>query len=357
LEYKDAFIFVSSCLALDEEVNKKLVYSQISSSKFDWEKIVKLSTRQLVFPAIYFNLKKYNFLELVPNDLVSYMSYVSNLNLERNKSVIKQAKKINELLKKNEINPIFLKGVSHLLVGLYDDESQRMIGDIDFLVSKEQYSLTIKILKESGYKKLHKDKIDFADARHYPRLVKDDEIAAIEVHDELLRPNRLGVFDYNIIKEDLLIEDGFTHLSIQNQIKYNILTNQINDYGLLLNTFSLRKAYDVLLLSSTLNKELDLTQNGKKFSKILKNYLVLCYKIFNEPKVMRFDSKEFNKKKLNSSLKKIYGLSNRRLNDFFIKIYLYLRIRVKIVLVSFVNINYRTWLFKNLLKKMQFLKR
>lgn len=357
MDYKDTFKFICSCLALDVEANRKYFISQIDSSIFDWDSVVKLSTKQLVFPAVYFNLKKYDFLKLLPDDLVEYMRHISDLNRERNESIVKQSKEVNELLKNNNISPIFIKGASHLLMNLYEDKCQRMVGDIDFLVSEEDYLETISILKDNGYKKVYKDKIEFLDARHYPRLVKDNEIAAIEVHKNLLRPNKLGVFNYEIIKKDILTKDNVNHLSIQNQIKYNILTNQINDYGLLLKTFSLRKAHDILLLLSLLTKPIDLEENGKKFKKIFDKYLNTCYLIFNKPKILFFNFNEVNEKVIKKYLRDIYGISNTDLKEFFIKSYLYFNYRLKIISFSFFNSDHRKWVLKKMQKKIFLIER
>ena len=50
-------------------------------------------------------------------------------------------------------NPIFVKGSGNLIKGLYEEDiAERMIGDIDFLVSKNKYDLTSKILVEHNYK-------------------------------------------------------------------------------------------------------------------------------------------------------------------------------------------------------------
>ena len=52
------------------------------------------------------------------------------------------------MLKQYNINPIFMKGSSYLIQGLYEDPAERMIGDIDFLVSKNKYDLASIILSD-----------------------------------------------------------------------------------------------------------------------------------------------------------------------------------------------------------------
>ena len=38
----------------------------------------------------------------------------------------------------NNITPIFLNGAENLLEGLYKDIAERMIGDIDFIISEKE---------------------------------------------------------------------------------------------------------------------------------------------------------------------------------------------------------------------------
>ena len=100
------------------------------------------------------------------------MKYITNLNRERNKEIITQAKELNTLLLKNNITPIFLKGTANLLAGIYEDIAERMVGDIDFIFSKEDYPKAIKLLKNSDYSEVSKIDYQNPGAKHYGRLQK-----------------------------------------------------------------------------------------------------------------------------------------------------------------------------------------
>ena len=51
----------------------------------------------------------------------------------------------------NNIRPIFLKGTANLLAGVYEDIGERMVGDIDFIFSQQDYPKAITILRDFGY--------------------------------------------------------------------------------------------------------------------------------------------------------------------------------------------------------------
>ena len=65
------------------------------------------------------------------------MKNITEINRERNKLIIDQAKEINKLLLMHNIKPIFLKGMAALVEGIYNDIGERMISDIDLIVSEK----------------------------------------------------------------------------------------------------------------------------------------------------------------------------------------------------------------------------
>jgi len=147
MTYKETLYFVATCLTISlEDKNKQAIEKQLQENTIDWDAVVKVSTSHYVFPALYCNLKRADFLHYVPQDLVAYMEQVSCLNRERNEQVITQAKELNTLLLANSITPIFLKGTGNLVAGLYSDVAERMVGDIDFIFSKEDYPKAITAL-------------------------------------------------------------------------------------------------------------------------------------------------------------------------------------------------------------------
>jgi hypothetical protein len=140
MNYRETLCFVAKCLTISlESKNKKEIKNQLETASINWDQVVKLSTSHYVFPALYCNLKRADFLKYLPANLVAYMEEITNLNRERNEEIITQAKELNILLLANNITPIFLKGTGNLLAGIYDDVAERMVGDIDFIFSKEDY--------------------------------------------------------------------------------------------------------------------------------------------------------------------------------------------------------------------------
>jgi hypothetical protein len=156
------------------------------------------------------------------------------------------------LLAKN-ITPIFLKGTGNLLVGLYYDIAERMVGDIDFIFSKEDYLKAITVLRNNRYSSVGTYKYYSPAKRHYKRLQKENNIAAVEIHKELLVENYTNEFNYRFVEKDSQIINGVAVLSYANKLNLSIIASQINDFGSYYKTIALRNAYDVFLLSKKAN--------------------------------------------------------------------------------------------------------
>ena len=103
------------------------------------------------------------------------MKHITDLNREINQQIIKKAKEIILLLLTHSITPIFLKRTGNLREGLCEDIAWRMIVDIDFIASKDNYPKVIENIQTDGDIKIHdKTKHDFPQFKQYPRLQKEN---------------------------------------------------------------------------------------------------------------------------------------------------------------------------------------
>jgi hypothetical protein len=284
MNYKETLFFVGQSLTINHDPeNNVLIEEQLKSKSVDWEAVVKVSTAHLVLPALYCNLKRANFLHYLLEDLVNYMVHITDLNRERNRQIVAQAKEINELLLANHITPIFLKGTGNLLEGLYEDIAERMVGDMDFIVSKEEYQKTIELLLNFGYETVHKKEYYYPEFKHYPRIHKKDtkSIVAIEIHKELLTRKYAHEFNYDVVKSDTQHINNFRVLSDVNQLNLTIIAKQINDAGNDFKTISLRNAYDLFLLSQRSTAKSAIAIFHKLYEP-LNNFLAVCYEVMGK---------------------------------------------------------------------------
>jgi hypothetical protein len=345
MNYKDTLYFISKCLTVSlQDSNRHEIEKQLKSNSLNWDSIVEISTAHLVFPALYCNLKCVDFLKYLPKDLVSYMEHITKLNRERNEEIINQAKELNTLLLVNNITPIFLKGTGNLLVEIYDDIAERMIGDIDFIVSKEDYKKSIKVLKEFGYCV----RTPFEPSgRHYPRLIKKDRIACVEIHKDLLSTKHVNEFNYSFIAKDSQVINGFRVLSYANKINLSIISNQINDNGFYYKTIALRNAYDVFLLSKKTNvKEAINSLDG--LSHPLNCFLAACCEVFTNVESLEYNNTKKTASYLSDFKSQFTNPVPKKVKSKLKKINEFTKIVFNVLFNSIIYKEYLVLLFKNL---------
>lgn len=351
MNYKETLFFIAKSLTISlDEKNRAEIELILKKTNVDWDAVVKVSTSHYVFPALYCNLKRVDFLKYLPVELVSYMQNITDLNREKNKQIIAQANELNKDLLANNIRPIFLKGTGNLLAGIYEDIGERMVGDIDFIFSKEDYPKAITVLKESGYSEVEiKEYYPPDEKKHYRRLKKENHIAAIEIHSELLDIKKYSSeFSYGFVEKDSQSINNIVVLSYANKLNLSIIANQINDNGFNFKTIALRNAYDVFLLSKKTNS-IDAVNSLNKLSHPLNCFLAACYEIFN-----KVESIEYNK---NVKTTKYLRSFNYRLTKPIReqskcnKIYMFIKRGLYVLIKATIYKEYRVFLFKSLTDK------
>lgn len=287
MTYKEALLWIGKCLTLGvypERIPE--IRAMIRSGVIEWERIVWVSTSQYVFPALYLQLKRAGLLAELPADLLDYMEAFTNLNRERNQQIINEAHQITALLNKSGITPIFLKGTAHLLDGLYADPGERMVGDMDLLVDEKVMVSAAETLRTAGYQTVTRYNPDLLKiTKHYPRLTKENCIAAVEIHRQILGFPEYRKFEYKMIAPQcrkLEREGQAMVLDDRHQIIHNILNIQLNDLGYYYARLSLRQGYDLLLLSKRENPLL-VVQDYGKFAPQMHASLALTSFLFDIP--------------------------------------------------------------------------
>lgn len=252
MTYRECIFFIGRCLTLGyEPYSEKWVVNYLESKEVDWDYILKISSEQYVHLAFFSNLKRAGLLHYLPKDLVEYLSLMIPLNRERNEQIMVQVEAIDSLLKKNAITPVFLKGVGFLFEGMYKDNAERIISDIDFLVPRNDFENTISLLIDDGYSEVIDYGVDTTIiGRHFGRMSKKDCVSPIEIHYKMVSGKYEKSFNYQSIKDQVKeTSRGVFILSQKDQIVMTCFNKQINDHGHWNKRFFLRSGYDLFLLS------------------------------------------------------------------------------------------------------------
>ena len=295
MTYKEAMLFVGKCLTLGLHPERMPeIQKEIRSGKIVWEQIIQLSSGQFVLPALFIRLQKALLLQELPSDLVEYMEYLTGCNRERNVQILSQIKDITTLLNSHGISPIFLKGTAHLLLPLYEDIAERMIGDIDFLVSETDFVRAAQLLIDAGYQPLSKFNPELLKtAKHFPRLTNFNYPAAVEVHRQVIVPPHDKKFKSSEIirdKQKIRIQSGDVYIpSNKHLIIHNALNLQVNDKAYLHGDINLRQMYDLLLLSTKENPQ-KVFNGFARFTNHTNAYLATASMVFDKPVGIEYDN-------------------------------------------------------------------
>ena len=289
---ESALLFIGNCLTLSSYPERMAdIRATICSGSIDWERVVWISTSHLVFPALYLNFKRAGLLDVIPTDLVDYMEEFTEANRNRNGRIIKQCCEVANLLNKESIVPIFMKGTANLLSGLYLDIGERMMVDMDILLEKGEMYRAAEILKEHGYVMngwLPRSR-KFSHW-HYPPLVKENGIVAVEIHHRMVDYPYKKYLNFHVVKNDCvklpLSEDGFV-MSENHQLIYNMMVMQMNDGGYLPGYISLGKSYDLLLLSMRVNALEVVSAFGHYFDRF-NAFLAVSSTLLNHPSSLNY---------------------------------------------------------------------
>tara|TARA_Y100001954_G_scaffold188934_1_gene202455 strand:- start:2185 stop:3213 length:1029 start_codon:yes stop_codon:yes gene_type:complete len=252
-----------------------LVFNEIKIDKnrllkIDFEKLVLFVSERLMLPTLYLKLKEKKLLDCIPNDLKKYLKKIYQINYNRNLTLLNEVNSISHELQKNNINHIFIKGVSYIYYELYKDLGERMIGDIDLLIDFSQIKKAENIVNGMGYHNVLK--YNFLNKRHIARKIKSNKLFAIELHYQLLDIKLSNFNEKIVLKNKTKIKECYFP-NPKNLILYNIYSCQINDNNQKYIYANYRNFYD---FNRIIKKNNDLVINNDKY---INRYLLLIKKL------------------------------------------------------------------------------
>ncbi len=210
----------------------------------DRKKILKTIKSNKYSPLFLKYLSEKKMYDLFTKDEIDSLETQKKRFQIQNLEIVKEILSIDKIFKKNNLNPVYLKGVG--LLNEFEDISLRPSNDIDILFSQEEVYNAYKVLKDNGYEEFRatsktEDELkDYAKKHHdLPDLYRSTNIM-IELHHRVTSPKDFDIcplsdqilknkimfnfYGINIYKpniNDMLIH-LILHFSIQNFFKNEI---------------------------------------------------------------------------------------------------------------------------------------
>jgi len=262
---------------------KNYIREKITTPRFNWLKMISIGSNHLVLPSIYINLKNSGLLPFLPDEIAEHLEKIYLLNLERNNNILSQSIEITEILKKEEIEVMFLKGVGNIFDNLYSGPGERMVQDIDILVSPESWQPAVNLLKQNGYRsrKPYDPGIN-PHRKHYPRLFRDDSNASVELHHHPVGSKYGTCFSTEEAwktKTSIINYPSAFVMSDQNKIIHNFIHSQLEHQGHFYARIFLRNLYDQLLLSQRISP-VEVLSSWNEYPKEISGYLEVMRRTF-----------------------------------------------------------------------------
>ena len=281
---RHTYYLIARTLALDLHPDRAgEIVKNLPVKETHWQLLVKTSSDNMILPSFFLALQRHNLLQHLPADLQQYLQQILELNRERNLNVIRQAWEVRDLLKKNDIPCLFMKGTGNILDGLYSDTGERMVYDLDVLVPEDKMLTAAQLMEAQGYhtqKKFNPRALE--STMHYPILLREDQVAGVEIHRMPVQYLYRKSFHGHTIFENAVesqSEKGFLLMNYSHRIIHNFLHAQLMHSGHYNARVSLRDLYDLLLLS----RQADVMETLNRFAHYRSKstaYLKLMHKVF-----------------------------------------------------------------------------
>lgn len=274
---------------------------EVTSGRLIWERLVEISSRHLVTPALLTAFSEKGVIDLIPADLRQFLTDLRDLNAQRNESLLVQLDEIGRALNELGIEPIALKGAAHLYSNLYGHPGDRVLGDLDVLIpaeaAREAYLALVKIGYQGYFQTEPGD--PYHDHHHLPPLERPGRKAVVELHLEPVNKRYgdiLGAAEMRAEATALEIEGVRWRLpSLAHQMIQNVLHFQSTIHHLLWyrKPFPLRDLYDQTLIRRAAGKGLDWSAIRDRFDqgglgRPLRIHLALAERFFGLPRPQGF---------------------------------------------------------------------
>lgn len=244
--YKKTLQLVYDTLSFDFSITD--LEARLKTDAINWETLVKVASNQYVLTTFYCRMEQKQLLDLLPEDLTTYLSQLTSINRNRNTAIAKEVTLVANLFIKNQIEHVFFKGAGLLMGGYFKDFGERMIGDIDVLVRSKDKKCAFDLLTQNGYDHSIGFDYDNKDYRHLPRQVNNKNMAAVEIHDNILINGHRHLIDLDPVFE-MSIKKNNINIASRNHLQLiNILTAQLNNYGYYYNHIPFRSVFDTMVL-------------------------------------------------------------------------------------------------------------
>lgn len=291
------YLLLGKILALDlYPGHREGILTELKKNNISWQGFVSLADKHLILQALYPKISDHNLAGFLPEELSIHLKYIFDLTTDRNLEVIEQATELNQALKKEGINPVFMKGVGNILDGVYLYPGERILHDIDILVPEEIFENAAAVLLKDGYQSNYQYKPGQKNpGKHYPILFKPGKPIYLELHRMPSNNRHKRYFSTESIFQKARSAAAYPEclvMSDEHKIIHNFIHAQLDHGARFYGLDFIRNFYDLLLLSKREDPEKVLYDFGH-YRRASSGYLDITYHTFAITPLKRFQPRLF----------------------------------------------------------------
>jgi hypothetical protein len=275
-----------------------------AEAKYSQEQLARLQTEESYLPLISLandywligpltnQLRKHDFWQALPLQLQRYLSELEKLYLQRSQAIQQETVYACDVLVRENIKVVVLKGAANLFNGVLEPISNRYMCDIDLLITEEKQSECEQQLKTHGYYPQEDDFTLEAHGHHHaPPLIREGAICFIELHRRPLKKSISSVLQAEEIWRDaipLLLKEDLQVLQLHptHQVILSIAHSELQDDGYSEMHMDLRQLLNLQFIASYFNEQIDWQSVQQHFSRakqshVLAAVLYKAYRLLN----------------------------------------------------------------------------
>ena len=259
--FYNSYRFVAA--AVSPFISRKNVIKLLDgSTQPDWEWVAYIAGYNSIVQALYPSFCEKELLQHIPEDFLEYVKNINEVNCERNNLLRMQLIEAVSSINKLGIKPLLMKGAGQLFLNTFQNPGDRLMVDLDILVPEKSIERVRQILIDDGYSFATDNPEAYIKHLHYPPAIKKGEVAAIELHRDLMLQNQQHYLPNHTAWEnsfDITLINGVEAkvLTPTYRILHSFLHSCIADSNHLLGLVEIRQLHELSLTQLVYSNQIE----------------------------------------------------------------------------------------------------
>lgn len=235
----------------------------------DWNAVVRVAQQHKVAPALWSAIASRGD---VPTPIRAYFQMERELNVRRNTVLMDGLEAILVRLNGEGIVPALLKGSASVASGLYADPAERLMLDLDLLVTPEQAAASVAALRALCYTDLHAPQTRWVaqEVHHLPALCAPSGDFVVELHTWLLDKQYEPMLPHAAVMQratEAQWRSGRVRmLNPTDRLVHNIVHAQMHHHLSDMGTVEIRQLRELCLLVARFGDSVDWQDVARRFT-------------------------------------------------------------------------------------------